>query len=105
MDKESDENQTKHINDLLNNLEKTKDLLENYKENILVLSADTHTRMSCKKCEKIFSFNDEMIWSKERDENNIIIEEVTWNFYESEKKVILKNIDMDNFECNCSSCD
>jgi hypothetical protein len=105
MDKESNENKTKHINDLLNNLEKTKDLLENYKENILVLSADTHTRICCKKCEKIFSFNDEMIWNKKRNEINIIIEEVTWNFYESEKKVILKNIDMDNFECNCSSCD
>ena len=46
MDKESDENQTKHINDLLNNLEKTKDLLENYKENILVITSYTHTKIN-----------------------------------------------------------
>jgi len=86
-------------------VQKLIDKLENFKENILVISADTHTKIHCRKCEKFYSFKDDEIWDKERDKYNIIKEDITWNFYGNDKKVRLKNIDMGNFECNCSSCE
>ena len=94
-----------YIKELINDLEKKNNLLENYQENLLLISSDTHTRISCRKCDKIFTFEDDEIWNKITNDNNIITEDVVWNFYGNNKKAILKKIDMDNFECNCSLCE
>ena len=79
--------------------------LKNLNENILAISADTHTKIYCRKCENFYIFKDDEIWDKERNEYDVIKGELTWNFYGNNKKVTLKNINMANFECNCSMCE
>jgi hypothetical protein len=93
-------------------LNKTKLLLINAQQN-LDLFRNISTRIYCRKCNRFFIFleidndiDNINIWNIETNKENKI-PEITWsNPFDNqfESKAILKDIDLENFDCTCSLC-
>jgi hypothetical protein len=91
---------------------KNKELLDNAYQN-LDLFRDISTRIFCRKCNRLFIFleinNCEdciNIWNIEPNKENRIPELIWKNPFDNKKEsmAILKDIDLENFECICSLC-
>ena len=97
---------------MVEELNKTKLLLINAYQN-LDLFRDISTKIYCRNCPRFFVFleinNCEdciNIWNIEPNKENRIPEIIWINPFDNqqESKAILKDIDLENFECICSLC-